>query len=145
MLKVKLVKLNENAKVPSFADDGSNGCVLYANIGKNVRLRSQMRIRIKTGISIEMPKGTFGLVVPRSGLASNHGVTVLNGPGLIDTSYRGEISVVLYNSSPVVYNVKHHDRIAQLVFIQHEQAEFEVVESLSETERQDGGFGSSGK
>jgi len=145
MIKVKLVKLNENAKVPSFADDGSNGCDLYANIGKNVRLRSQMRIRIKTGISIEMPKGTFGLVVPRSGLASNHGVTVLNGPGLIDTSYRGEIGVVLYNSSPMVYNVKQHDRIAQLVFIQHEQAEFEVVDSLSETERQDGGFGSSGK
>ena len=56
MVKIKLVKLNENAKVPSFADDGSNGCDLYANIGKNVRLRSQMRIRIKTGISIEMPK-----------------------------------------------------------------------------------------
>ena len=111
----------------------------------NVRLRSQLRIRIKTGISIEMPKGTFGLIVPRSGLAANHGVTVLNGPGLIDTSYRGEIGVELYNSTPIVYNVKQHDRIAQLVFIQHEQAEFEVVESLSETERQDGGFGSSGK
>ena len=145
MVKIKLVKLSKNAKVPSFADKGSNGCDLYANTDNDIRLRSHRRILVKTGISIEMPEGTFGFVVPRSGLASNHGVTVLNGPGLIDTSYRGEISVVLYNSSPVVYNVKHHDRIAQLVFIQHEQAEFEVVESLSETERQDGGFGSSGK
>ena len=145
MLKVKLVKLNENAKVPSFADDGSNGYDLYANIIGNLRLRSLMRATISTGIAIEMPKGTFGLVIPRSGMASKSGVTVLNGPGLIDTSYRGEIGVVLYNSSPLVYTIKQHERIAQLVFIQHEETEFEVVDSLSETERQDGGFGSSGK
>ena len=69
----------------------------------------------------------------------------MNGPGLIDTSYRGEIGVVLYNTSPLVYTIKEQERIAQLVFIQHEQAEFEIVDSLSETERQDGGFGSSGK
>ena len=145
MVKIKLVKLSKNAKVPSFADEGSNGCDLYANVLGNIRLRSQMRATISTGISIEMPVGTFGLIIPRSGLASNHGVTVLNGPGLIDTSYRGEIGVVLYNSSPLVYTIKEQERIAQLVFIQHEQAEFEVVDSLSETERQDGGFGSSGK
>ena len=145
MLKIKLVKLSESAKVPSFADEGSNGCDLYANIDKDKRLRSQMRILVKTGISIEMPEGTMGLVVPRSGLALKHGVTVLNGPGLIDTSYSGEIGVVLYNTSPMVYTIKQHDRIAQLVFVQHERAEFEVVDSLSETERQDGGFGSSGK
>ena len=145
MVKIKLVKLSKNAKVPSFADKGSNGCDLYANIDKDIRLRSHRRILVKTGISIEMPEGTFGFVVPRSGLALNHGVTVLNGPGLIDTSYRGEIGVVLYNSSPIVYNIKQHDRIAQLVFVQHDNAEFEIVDSLSETERQDGGFGSSGK
>ena len=144
MLKVKLVKLNEDAKVPSFADSGSNGCDLYANIKKDIRLRSSRIILVKTGISIEMPKGTFGLIIPRSGLALNNGITVLNGPGLIDTSYRGEIGVVLYNSLSMVYTIKHHDRIAQLVFIQHEQVGFKVVESLSETERQDGGFGSSG-
>ena len=91
-----------------------------------------------------MPKGTFGLIMPRSGLALKSGITVLNGPGLIDTSYRGEIGVVLYNSSPMVYTIKQHDRIAQLVFIQHEHSNFEIVDSLSETERQDGGFGSSG-
>jgi len=145
MVKIKLVKLSKNAKVPSFADKGSNGCDLYANTDKDIRLRSHRRILVKTGISIEMPEGTFGFVVPRSGLALNHGVTVLNGPGLIDTSYRGEIGVVLYNTSPIVYTIKEQERIAQLVFIQHEQAEFEVVDSLSETERQDGGFGSSGK
>ena len=145
MVKIKLVKLSKNAKVPSFADKGSNGCDLYANTDKDIRLRSHRRILVKTGISIEMPEGTFGFVVPRSGLALNHGVTVLNGPGLIDTSYRGEIGVVLYNTSPMVYTIKEQERIAQLVFIQHEQAEFEIVDSLSETERQDGGFGSSGK
>ena len=145
MVKIKLVKLSKNAKVPSFADKGSNGCDLYANTDKDIRLRSHRRILVKTGISIEMPAGTFGFVVPRSGLALNHGVTVLNGPGLIDTSYRGEIGVVLYNTSPIVYTIKQHDRIAQLVFVQHEQAEFEIVDSLSETERQDGGFGSGGK
>ena len=145
MVKIKLVKLSKNAKVPSFADKGSNGCDLYANTDKDIRLRSHRRILVKTGISIEMPEGTFGFVVPRSGLALNHGVTVLNGPGLIATSYRGEIGVVLYNTSPIVYTIKQHDRIAQLVFVQHEQAEFEIVDSLSETERQDGGFGSSGK
>ena len=145
MVKIKLVKLSKNAKVPSFADKGSNGCDLYVNTDKDIRLRSHRRILVKTGISIEMPEGTFGFVVPRSGLALNHGVTVLNGPGLIDTSYRGEIGVVLYNTSPLVYTIKEQERIAQLVFIQHEQAEFEIVDSLSETERQDGGFGSSGK
>ena len=145
MVKIKLVKLSKNAKVPSFADKGSNGCDLYANTDKDIRLRSHRRILVKTGISIEMPEGTFGFVVPRSGLALNHGVTVLNGPGLIDTSYRGEIGVVLYNTSPLVYTIKEQERNAQLVFIQHEQAEFEIVDSLSETERQDGGFGSSGK
>ena len=145
MVKIKLVKLSKNAKVPSFADKGSNGCDLYANTDKDIRLRSHRRILVKTGISIEMPEGTFGFVVPRSGLALNHGVTVLNGPCLIDTSYRGEIGVVLYNTSPLVYTIKEQERIAQLVFIQHEQAEFEIVDSLSETERQDGGFGSSGK
>ena len=144
MIEIKLLKLDDNAKVPSFADDGSNGCDLYANTDKDIRVRSHVRILVKTGISIEMPKGTFGLIVPRSGLAWKSGITVLNGPGLIDTSYRGEIGVVLYNSSPMVYTIKQHDRIAQLVFIQHEQAEFEIVDSLSETERQDGGFGSSG-
>ena len=144
MIKIKLLKLDDNAKVPSFADEGSNGCDLYANIKKDIKLRSSRIALIKTGISIEMPKGTFGLIIPRSGLALNNGITVLNGPGLIDTSYRGEIGVVLYNSLSMVYTIKHHDRIAQLVFIQHEQVGFKVVESLSETERQDGGFGSSG-
>ena len=144
MIEIKLLKLDDNAKVPSFADDGSNGCDLYANIEKDIRLRSSRIILVKTGISIEMPKGTFGLIIPRSGLALNNGITVLNGPGLIDTSYRGEIGVVLYNSLSMVYTIKHHVRIAQLVFIQHEQVGFKVVESLSETERQDGGFGSSG-
>ena len=145
MIKIKLLKLDDNAKVPSFADEGSNGCDLYANIKKDIRLRSSGRVLIKTGISIEMPKGTFGLIIPRSGLALNNGITVLNGPGLIDTSYRGEIGVILYNSALLVYTIRQHDRIAQLVFIQHEQTEFELVDSLSKTERQDGGFGSSGK
>ncbi len=98
-----------------------------------------------TGVSIALPQGYVGLVHPRSGLAAKHGITVLNTPGTIDAGYRGEIMVILFNSSEVDFEVAVGDRIAQLVIQTVEAAKFIAVERLPETERGETGFGSSGR
>lgn len=99
---------------------------------------------VNTGIRLEMPDGMAALVVPRSGLAAKHGITVLNAPGLIDPDYRGEIGVILHNTTDNIFEIVKGDRIAQLLFVPFIRPEF-VTEELSETERGSGGFGSSGK
>jgi dUTP pyrophosphatase len=104
------------------------------------------RARVGTGMAIELPEGYCAMVLPRSGLAANHGVTCLNAPGLIDSGYRGEIQVVLVNSDPSdAYLVRRGDRIAQLVVLKARQATFVVGDGLSGSTRGDGGFGHSGR
>ncbi|WP_251230739.1 dUTP diphosphatase [Adlercreutzia aquisgranensis] len=102
------------------------------------------RLLVPTGIRLAIPTGFAGLVLPRSGLAINHGITVLNAPGLIDENYRGEIKVALHNTSDAAFSIKPGDRIAQLLVIPVPRIRFQEVEELDETERGCGGFGSSG-
>lgn len=102
------------------------------------------RTLIPTGLRVALPNGFCGLVLPRSGLAINHGITVLNAPGLIDENYRGEIKVVLHNSSSEPFAVKPGDRIAQLIVVPIPRIKFRVVSDLDETDRGASGFGSSG-
>jgi dUTP pyrophosphatase len=99
---------------------------------------------VRTGVKLEIPNGYVGLVHPRSGLALNHGITVLNAPGTIDSGYRGEVGVVLQNTTHIPFAVKPGDRIAQLLIQKVETVKFEFVDVLDDTERGDGGFGSTG-
>jgi dUTP pyrophosphatase len=117
---------------------------LRANLEKEISLKSLERALIPTGLFIELPIGFEAQVRPRSGLASKHGVTVLNTPGTIDSDYRGEIKVILVNLSDEEFIVGDGERIAQMIISRHEQAEWIAVDELKETERGAGGFGHTG-
>ncbi|MBQ5372092.1 MAG: dUTP diphosphatase, partial [Rikenellaceae bacterium] len=110
-----------------------------------VVLRPLERAMIPTGLSIELPEGYEMQIRPRSGLAAKHGITVLNSPGTIDADYRGEIRVILVNLSNEEFRIEAGERIAQMVVARHEQVEWELTEELAESERGEGGFGSTGK
>lgn len=127
---------------PSYAKPGDAGCDLRASQDYLVPARS--RVLVKTGVAIALPEGYVGLVHPRSGLATKHGITVLNTPGTIDAGYRGELMVTLYNSSDVDFQIERLDRIAQLVIQRFSKAEFIFVEQLPGSDRGESGFGSSG-
>ncbi len=103
------------------------------------------RILVHTGLHMAIPDGYVGMVCPRSGFALKHGVTVLNAPGIVDSGYRGEVGVILLNTSEQTVTVRKGDRIAQMVFVPYVHMAFEHVESLPETDRGEGGFGSTGK
>lgn len=131
--------------LPTYETSHSAGMDLKANIDAPITLKSLERTLVKTGLFIELPSGFEAQVRPRSGLALKKGITVLNSPGTIDADYRGEIGVILINLSHEDFTIQNGDRIAQLVIAQHEQAEWEQVEELTETKRGEGGFGSTGK
>ena len=117
---------------------------LYANIDEPITLKPLERTLVKTGLFISLPKGYEAQIRPRSGLAFKNGITVLNTPGTIDADYRGEIGVILVNLSADDFTINDGDRIAQLVIAKYETAFWEEVENLDETNRGEGGFGSSG-
>ena len=117
---------------------------LRANITEPITLKPLGRTIVKTGLFIELPVGIEAQVRPRSGLAAKKGVTVLNAPGTVDADYRGEIGVILVNLSNEDFIIENGERIAQLIIAKHERAEFLEVETLSETVRGEGGFGSTG-
>jgi dUTP pyrophosphatase len=125
-----------------YARDGDAGADLHASEGGYVP--SGGHVLMKTGIKIAIPYGYVGLVHPRSGLAMKQGVTVLNAPGTIDSGYRGEVGVLLHNTSAVDVYVAPGDRIAQLVVQKVETVEFNKVDALTESDRGEGGFGSTG-
>lgn len=125
-----------------YARDGDAGADIHASEGGYVP--SGGHVLMKTGIKIAIPYGYVGLVHPRSGLAMKQGVTVLNAPGTIDSGYRGEVGVLLYNTSTVDVYVAPGDRIAQLVVQKVETVEFNKVDALTESDRGEGGFGSTG-
>jgi dUTP pyrophosphatase len=142
---VRIVSLDPDLALPSYAHPGDAGADLVATIEVELAPGGG-RARIGTGVAIELPEGYCAMVLPRSGLAANHGVTCLNAPGLVDSGYRGEVQVVLVNSDPSdAYLVRRGDRIAQLVVLEARQATFVVGESLSGSARGDGGFGHSGR
>lgn len=142
-LIIPLTPLSGDAVVPSYAYPGDAGMDLRAI--EHVTLAPFERALVSTGIAIAIPEGYAGFVQPRSGLAIKQGVTVLNTPGLIDSRYRGEVKVALINlDAHATFEVNPGDRIAQLVIQKVECVEWSVVEKLDETERGEGGFGSSG-
>ena len=118
---------------------------LRAHIEKEIILQPLERILVNTGLYIELPVGYEAQIRPRSGLAINKGITILNSPGTIDADYRGEICVILINLSSEIFVINDGERICQMVISKHEKAEWINVESLLETERGEGGFGHTGK
>ena len=131
--------------LPAYATSQSAGLDLRANLSEPLVLEPLQRALVPTGLFIALPQGVEAQVRPRSGLAVKHGITVLNAPGTIDADYRGEICVILVNLSDQPFTIRDGERIAQMVIARHEQAEWQPVEVLDETERGAGGFGHTGK
>ena len=142
-MKVQIINRSHH-ELPRYATPLSAGVDLRANIESPIELRPMERHLIPTGLFIALPPGYEAQVRPRSGLAIRHGITVLNTPGTIDADYRGEVCVILVNLSDEPFIINDGERIAQMVIARHEQAEWEEVEVLPETERGAGGFGHSG-
>lgn len=142
-MKVKVVN-RSSQPLPQYATPLSAGLDLRAAITEPVTLRSLERAMVPTGLYISLPEGFEAQVRPRSGLAAKHGITVLNTPGTVDADYRGEIRVILVNLSAEPFTVNPGERIAQMVVARHERVEWEEVDSLDETARGEGGFGSTG-
>ena len=146
---MKLKVINKSGfDLPKYETENSAGMDLracFSNGENGTIIKEGERMLIKTGIFLEVPKGYEVQIRPRSGLAFKFGVTVLNSPGTIDADYRGEIGVILINHGEVPFIVNHGDRIAQMVLAKCEQAEWDEVDSLEETKRGEGGFGSTGK
>lgn len=143
-MEIEIINKSKHA-LPQYETHLSAGVDLRANIDEVICLKPLQRALIKTGLFIALPAGYEAQVRPRSGLAYKNGITVLNSPGTIDADYRGEIGVILVNLSEKEFIVNDGERIAQLVFAKHEQAEFVAVSELNETARGAGGFGSTGK
>ena len=143
MINVKYVLTHPNARVPKKAHDDDAGFDLFAV--EDYVLQPQEYARIPTGLRIELPRGTEAQVRPRSGLAANHGVTVLNTPGTIDAGYRGEVMVIMINHGKEPFPITPGLRIAQMVIKPIYEVSLTEVTVLEESERGSGGFGSSGK
>lgn len=162
---VKIKRLTETAKIPAYKTEGAAGCDLYAD--EDVLIPAHCTVMVHTGIAVELPEfGELGItdlvenrkgngecwywaglemqICPRSGLAIKNGITIANAPGIVDSDYRGEVCVLLHNTTRAPFQVKRGDRIAQAVFVPVIRAEFEEVAELSETKRGKGGFGSTG-
>jgi dUTP pyrophosphatase len=143
MPPVKIINKSNNL-LPEYATAGSAGMDLRANLSDAVVLRPGVRMVVPTGLFMAIPKGYEMQVRPRSGMAYKYGITVLNSPGTIDSDYRGDIGVILINLSNDTFTVRNGDRIAQAVFAKYEKAVFLETDSLEETKRGAGGFGSTG-
>jgi len=140
---VRFTRLTDAATAPSRAHPGDAGYDLRA--AERALLGPGERASVGTGIALEIPDGWAGLVLPRSGLAARHGISVVNAPGLIDAGYRGEVRVLLLNTDREnSFGIEPGDRIAQLMLVRHEAPELEEAEALEESVRGAGGFGSTG-
>lgn len=145
-MELKIKKVRENAVVPCRATEGSAGMDLHACITEPITLQPFERATIPTGIAVALPSSEYAVFIfARSGLGIKHGIALSNGVGVIDSDYRGEICVGLQNSSNSSYTINPNDRIAQMVVMPVCTPEIAVVEQLDETERNTGGFGSTGK
>ncbi|MCB0461651.1 MAG: dUTP diphosphatase [Flavobacteriaceae bacterium] len=142
-MNIKIIN-KSNHDLPHYETIASAGMDLRANLSESRTLKPLERSIVGTGLFIELPIGVEAQVRPRSGLAAKKGITVLNAPGTIDADYRGEIGVILVNLSNEDFTIQNGERIAQLVIAKHERAEWDEVNVLSETERGEGGFGSTG-
>jgi dUTP pyrophosphatase len=143
-MELPVAKLLENAMLPTRAHEGDAGLDLYAC--EAAHIGPGERWSVGTGVAVEIPAGHAGLVLPRSGLAREHGISLVNGPGLIDAGYRGEVRVLLLNTDPAeTFRVEPGDRIAQLLLTPIALADPIEVAALSDSSRGEGGFGSSGR
>ncbi|HEU5253710.1 MAG TPA: dUTP diphosphatase [Solirubrobacterales bacterium] len=143
-MQLPVAKLKQGAILPSRTHQGDAGLDLYAC--ETAHIGPGERWSVGTGIGVEIPAGHAGLVLPRSGLARDHGIALVNAPGLIDSGYRGEVRVLLLNTDPAeTFRVEPGDRIAQLVLTQIALAEPVEASALTESARGEGGFGSSGR
>ena len=145
MVKVLIKKLNSAVKLPSYKTEGASGMDLMAFIDKPVNLRSNTSSLIPTGISLAFSDNYEVQIRPRSGLAAKHNITVLNTPGTIDSDYRGEIKVIIYNHGKENFIINNGDRIAQMILTPVLKIELEETKELPESIRGKGGFGSTGK
>ncbi len=144
MLEVKIINESKHS-LPAYQTEHAAGLDLQANLDESVILVPGDRKLISTGLKIELPIGYEAQIRPRSGLAFKHGITVLNSPGTIDADYRGELKVLLINHGNEAFEVKDGERIAQMVISKHEQIKWQISTELSETNRGEGGYGSTGK
>ena len=141
MVVVKIKMLSKTGKIPEKMSEFAAGYDIYADLDTDRVLKPLERALIPTGFAISLPISFEAQIRPRSGLAINDGITVLNSPGTIDSDYRGEVKIILINLSDNDFVVKHNMRIAQMVIAQHEEIEFHQVDTLEDTMRGMGGFG----
>ena len=142
---LKVLVINEGRQsLPQYATPQSAGMDLRADIDEPVELKPLERKLIPTGLRLALPEGYEAQLRPRSGLALKHGITVLNSPGTVDADYRGQVMVLLVNLSDTPFVINPGERIAQMVVARHEQVEFELVDTLPDSERGAGGYGHTG-
>ena len=144
-MKVKIKKISELAKIPTYGTEFSAGADIYALLDEAVTIAPNETVMIKTGLQMEIPENYVGLIYPRSGISVKRGLAPANKVGVIDSDYRGEVMVALHNHSTENQTVEPFERIAQLVIAPYIQASFEEADCLEESTRGEGGFGSTGK
>ena len=144
-MNIKIKKLNENAIIPTRGSEQSAGYDLYACTNSPIIIAPHQTVKIGTGLAMELPEGYFGAVFARSGLATKQGLRPANCVGVCDSDYRGEYIVALHNDTDIPQTINPMERIAQLIVMPYLSVEFEEINELSDTERGDGGFGSTGK
>ena len=145
MVKILVKKLDSRVKLPSYKTVGSSGMDLMALTDKPITILPKKSYLVPTGISVAMPKNYEIQIRPRSGLAAKNNISVLNTPGTIDSDYRGEIKIILFNHGSDEFLINNGDRIAQIVLMPIHKIDFEEVDNLPDTVRGEGGFGSTGK
>lgn len=145
MMNVKITKLNKNAIIPTKGSKEAAGMDLYACTSSPIIIAPHDTVKINTGIAMEIPDGYFGGVFARSGLATKQGLRPSNCCGIIDSDYRGDIIVALHNDTNMPQTIQPMERVAQLIIMPYLPVEFEEVDTLSDTDRGTGGFGSTGK
>lgn len=143
-MEINIKLLNENAKVPTRGSEYAAGYDLYAATDYDIEIAPHSTVKIGTGISVELPNGTFGAIFARSGLATKKGLRPANCVGVCDSDYRGEYIVPMHNDTDEVMTIASGERIAQLIVMPFVRIEFNIVDELTETKRGDGGFGSTG-
>ena len=145
MVKVLIKKLNQEAEIPSYKTEGASGMDLMAFIDQPIKLTPKSSCLVPTGLSVAFSKDYEIQIRPRSGLAAKNNITVLNTPGTIDSDYRGEIKIILFNHGNKNFIINNKDRIAQMILIPVHKMDLEEVDNLPDTLRGEGGFGSTDK
>ena len=144
MADIKVKKLNEFAKLPTRGSEYAAGYDLYAATNQILDIAPHSTIKVGTGLSFELPEGTFAAIYARSGIATKRGLRPANCTGVIDSDYRGPIIVALHNDTDEMQSIEPGERIAQMILLPYIEMKFNEVDELSDTERGEGGFGSSG-